>query len=55
MTNKEIICPICGNEIVSTATYKVQRCPYCKRQYKVEIIKSKSKWKWEAKEYVKES
>ena len=44
MIYKNIECPTCGNEIRAKFSKKTtQRCPMCKREFKVEIKGKKGK------------
>ena len=45
---RRIECPHCGNEITAKNIDDDQKCPFCKRKYKVKCTKRGKKYHWEA-------
>lgn len=44
---RRIDCPHCGNEITAKGINEDQKCPHCKRKYKINYTKRGKKLHWE--------
>ena len=45
--HRRIDCPHCGNEIIAKGVNDEQRCPHCRRKYKISYTKRGKKFYWE--------
>lgn len=45
---RRIECPHCGNEITAKGVNEEQKCPHCRRMYKINYTKRSKKYLWEA-------
>ena len=41
-------CPHCGNEVTAKGINDDQKCPFCKRKYKINYTKRGKKFYWDA-------
>ena len=44
---RRIECPHCGNEIAAKGINEEQKCPHCRRKYKISYTKRGKKYHWE--------
>lgn len=44
---RRIECPHCGNDIVAKGVNDEQKCPHCRRKYKINYTKRGKRFYWE--------
>ena len=44
---RRIDCPHCGNEILAIGVNEDQKCPHCRRKYRIKYTKHGKKFHWE--------
>lgn len=45
--HRRLDCPHCGNDIVMKGVEEDQKCPHCRRKYKINYFKHGKKFIWE--------
>ena len=48
MMYQKIDCPSCGNEVAAKRTRETQKCKWCRRLFKVNIVRIKGRLHWDA-------
>ena len=53
---RRVACPHCGNDVTAKSVKDEQKCPFCKRKYKINFLRRGKKvfWEPEAIDYIYE-